>query len=517
VTDFTDDSDRPILQACGIGKRYPGVRALHDVTLRLRAGRLLALLGENGAGKSTLMNVLSGVVVPDSGQLLLDGRPVCFASPRDARAQGIATIFQELSLCPNLSVAENIFLGNEPRTRIGFIDHARMRRDARDLLARMSLDVAPEAPLGSLRVGQQQVVEIARALSVDARVLIMDEPTSALSHAEIEALLTRVADLKRAGVAIVYITHKMEELAHIVDDIAIMRDGNLVAHGEVGAFTSEQVLRHMVGREPTAAHEERARGAAGSLVLKVQGASLPHPTRRGDYLVKDVDLQVSRGEVLGIFGLIGAGRTELLETIFGAHARHACLTLEVNGSAQRFSSPADAIAAGLALAPEDRKLDGLALDMSARQNASLACLRAARRWGLLSPQREAACVSHALDRMGVRGSMQGPVRNLSGGNQQKIILAKWLATRPKLLLLDEPTRGIDINARREIYALIDSHVRDGLAVLLASSDINEILTLSDRILVMCEGRAIAEFDRAAASPEALIAAALPRAAVRAAT
>ena len=339
MTDFTDDPGKPVLQACGIGKSFPGVRALHDVTLRLRAGRLLALLGENGAGKSTLMNVLSGVVVPDRGQILLNEKPVRFASPRDARAHGIATIFQELSLCANLSVAENIFLGNEPRTRLGFIDRPRMHRETRSLLERMSLQVAPDSPLCALRVGQQQVVEIARALSFDARVIIMDEPTSALAHAEIEALLALVADLKRAGVAIVYITHKMEELAHIVDDIAIMRDGQMVAQGEAGAFTSDQILRYMVGREPTATHEQRSRCAADSVVLEVRGACLPHPTRSGDYLVKDVDLQVARSEVLGIFGLIGAGRTELLETLFGAHAHRARLTLAAGGPEHGFASP----------------------------------------------------------------------------------------------------------------------------------------------------------------------------------
>jgi ribose transport system ATP-binding protein len=505
----TDSLNDVVLEARGICKSFPGVRALHDVSLRLRRGRLLALLGENGAGKSTLMNVLAGVIAPDRGEILVDGRSVRFDSPRDARRCRIATIFQELSLSPNLTVAENIFLAHEPKTRWGLIDYPRMHEATRALLVRMSLDVAPDAPLNSLRLGQQQVVEIARALSTNARVLIMDEPTSALSHPEIESLLQLIAELKRSGVAIVYITHKFEELADISDDVAIMRDGALVAEATHGSLSHAQIVRLMVGRDAGSIYQRQTRGASEE-VLRAQGVCLPHPSRRGDYTVNDVDLHVGRGEVLGIFGLMGAGRTELLETVFGMHAKRARLQLAIENRPMLLASPTDAIAAGLALAPEDRKVDGLVLDMSSRENASLACLHGVRRWGLLNSQREAAHVDHVLERINWRGAaLEYPVRNLSGGNQQKIVLAKWLATRPKVLLLDEPTRGIDVNARNEIYALIDELTATGLGVILVSSELPELLALADRIMVMCEGRKTAEFEREAATPELLMHAALP--------
>jgi ribose transport system ATP-binding protein len=507
---MTDSLDLVVLEARGICKEFPGVRALRDVSLRLRRGRLLALLGENGAGKSTLMNVLSGVIAAERGEVLVDGRSVRFRSPRDARHHRIATIFQELSLSPNLTVAENIFLANEPRTRFGLIDYARMHETTQALLGRMSLDVAPEAPVSSLRVGQQQIVEIARALATDARVLIMDEPTSALSHQEIESLMRLIVELKRSGVAIVYITHKFEELAHISDDVAIMRDGALVAEAPYGSLSDAQIVSLMVGREAGTLYQRPAR-EVGEEVLRVRGACVPHPSRRGDYIVHDVDLHVRRGEVLGIFGLMGAGRTELLEAMFGVHARHARLELAIDAQTMRFASPADAIAAGLALAPEDRKIEGLILDMSSRENASLACLHRARRWGLLNKQRETAQIQDVLERIHWRGSaLDHPVRSLSGGNQQKVILAKWLATQPKVLLLDEPTRGIDINARSEIYTLIDELTATGLSVILVSSELPELLALADRIMVMCEGRKTAEFERSAATPQLLLEAALPR-------
>jgi len=510
VTDFTAASSDALLLARGISKTFPGVRALQNVSLRLVAGRLLALLGENGAGKSTLMNVLSGIVIPDEGQILLDGAPIQLSDPRSAKAHGIATIHQELSLCPNLTVAENVFLGCEPRTNAGLIDLDRMRRETAALLKRMNLAVDPHQLLGALRIGQQQVVEIARALSANARIVIMDEPTSALSQSEVDALLERIADLKRSGVAVVYITHKFEELARIVDDIAIMRDGKLVAQGEATSFTTDQILQHMVGRPPSVHQSQRTQDAEKQFVLEARDVRLPHPERKGDWLVDQVSVSVARGEVLGIFGLIGAGRTELLETIFGVHAAAASLNLSIDGKTASFDTPAAAIEAGVALAPEDRKRDGLLLDMDSSDNASLACLRAAKRWGLLSPGREKSLLTGVLERLNVRGSLQAPIRNLSGGNQQKVILGKWLAAKPRVLLLDEPTRGIDINARHEIYQLIEEFLAEGLGIILASSDLNEVLALSDRILVMCEGRAVAEFPRESATARTVLAAALPK-------
>jgi ribose transport system ATP-binding protein len=505
------DAPVPVLAVRNISKEFPGVRALDDVSLQLHPGRVVALLGENGAGKSTLMSILSGVIAPDRGEVKVDGHAVCFGSTRDACAHGIVAIFQELSLIPNLTIAENIFLGREPCNHAGLIDYDRLERDARTLLQRLDMDVPPDTVVGSLRVGQQQVVEIARALSMQPRVLIMDEPTSALAQQEIAALLNLVAELKRSGVAILYITHKLEELTPIADDVEIMRDGRLVAQSAFADITHAEIVRLMVGRDASrfSAH---SRSASEVEVLRVERASLSHPTRRGDYVVRDVSLSVARGEVVGLFGLIGAGRTELLETLFGLHADRAECHMLMAGHPLQVRSPSDAIAAGLALAPEDRKHDGLVLGMSVRENAGLACAKANSQWGLLGPDREAAHVSPLLKQLRLKArSIEEPVVNLSGGNQQKVVLAKWLATQPRVLLLDEPTRGIDVNAKSEIYTLIHELAANGLSVILASSELPEVLAVCDRIVVLCEGRKTGEFTRTDATPELLMKAALPRA------
>jgi ribose transport system ATP-binding protein len=499
-----------LFEALHVCKQFPGVRALDDVSVGTRAGRLLALLGENGAGKSTLMNICAGVLQPDSGELRLDGRTVRFATPRDASSQGISTIFQELSLAPNLTVAENIFLGREPRTRLGLIDYRTLNERAAALLERMKLPVSPRTPLHRLRVGQQQVVEVARAVSTRARVLIMDEPTSALSHQEVDALLELVGELKRDGVAILYITHKLDELEGICDDVAIMRDGRRVAEARFTDVSRREIVRHMVGREASDDRVGKPRRATGAPRLAVDRLSLRHASRRDDYIVRDVSLRVDAGEVVGVFGLMGAGRTELLETLFGAHASRTEGSVSVDGQAVACRSPADAIAAGVVLAPEDRKQDGLLLDMGSRQNAGLPSLADCTRFGLLSRGLETRKVRPWLERIRLRAaSLEQPVGQLSGGNQQKVVLAKWLATQPKVLLLDEPTRGIDIGARSEIYELIDELAGTGLAVLLVSSDLPEVMSLSDRIVVMCEGRKTGEFSREDATADALMHAALP--------
>ncbi len=504
-----DTPDDVVLAASGIVKAFPGVRALDGVSLRARRGRLLALLGENGAGKSTLMNILAGVLRPDAGTIVLDGREVRFASPRDAQRQGIGMIFQELNLVPQLSVAENIFLGREPLTRSGLIDYARLHADTRALLARVDLDVAPETPVSRLRVAQQQVVEIAKALSADVRVLILDEPTSSLSSHEVDVLFTLIGELKRRGVALLYITHKMEELNRIGDDVMVLRDGRHVGEGPLQDFKRDDLIRLMAGREPKEFFQ-RAPADAGAEVFRAEKLSLQTQGAGRKHLLDDVSIDVRRGEVVGLFGLVGAGRTELLEAVFGLHAGRVEGAMFVDGQPVRFASPADAIAAGLALAPEDRKHDGLVLEMSVGANASLASLAQTLRFGLVDPAREEAHVKPFLDRFRVKTpSLDQRIRNLSGGNQQKVILAKWLATRPKVVLLDEPTRGIDINAKREIYAFIDELARAGLGVIVVSSEIPEILALADRLVVLCEGRRTAEFTRAEATPERLLQAALP--------
>jgi len=506
---MTTPVDDTILEAAGIEKSFPGVRALDGVGLRVRAGRLVALLGENGAGKSTLMNVLSGVFPPDAGTIRLDGQPVRFANPREAQARGIGIVHQELNLIPHLSVAENLFLGREPRTRTGLIDFRRLHADTQAVLARLDLKVAPGTLVADLRVGPQQLVEIARAMAEDARVLILDEPTSSLSAHEVEVLFGVIADLKRRGVGLVYITHKFDELAHLCDDVVVMRDGRVVGEAPFRDLTRDAIVRLMAGRESKEVFQKTP-AVPGDELLRVEEVSLPGDGAGRPLLVDKVSFTLRRGEVLGVFGLVGAGRTELLEAIFGVHAGRASGRLAVEGRPTAFRSPADAIAAGLALAPEDRKRDGLVLPMSVAATASLACLHRTLRGGFVSDSQEAAVVTPYIERFQVKTpSLAQLIVNLSGGNQQKVILAKWLATAPKVLLLDEPTRGIDVNAKREIYTFIDDLAQRGLGLIVVSSELPEVLALADRVMVMCEGRKTAEFSRAEATPERVLHAALP--------
>jgi len=498
-----------LLEAKGIEKSFPGVRALSGVGLRVRAGRLVALLGENGAGKSTLMNILSGVFPPDSGTVCLDGRAVRFDNPQQAQAAGIGIVFQELSLIPYLTIAENVYLGREPRNALGLIDYARLHADTTAVLRRLDLAVEPTSLVADLRVGQQQLVEIARALSANARVLILDEPTSSLSAHEVEVLYGVIADLKREGVGLVYITHKLEELPNLCEDVTIFRDGRVVGEAPYADLTRDTIVRLMAGREAKELFQ-KAPGSPGEEILRADRLSLPGAGVGRSFLVDQVSFTLRRGEVLGIFGLVGAGRTELLETLFGLHPDRATGTLAVGGRVVDFASPADAIDAGLALAPEDRKRDGLFLAMSVAANASLASLQRTLRAGFVSESRESAYITPYVERFRVKTpSLDQLIVNLSGGNQQKVILAKWLATAPKILLLDEPTRGIDVNAKREIYAFIDELARAGLGLIVVSSELPEVLALADRVLVMCEGRKTAEFTRAEATPERVLHAALP--------
>jgi ABC-type sugar transport system ATPase subunit len=498
-----------ILEATGIEKSFPGVRALGGVALRVRAGRLVALLGENGAGKSTLMNIISGVFPPDAGVIRLDGREVKFTNPQEAQAAGIGIVFQELSLIPYLTVAENVWLGREPRDAFGLIDYGRLHSDTAGLLRHLDLAVEPAALVADLRVGQQQLVEIARALSANARVLILDEPTSSLSAHEVEVLFGVIADLKRRGVGLVYITHKFEELANVCDDVTIFRDGRVVGEAPFADLTRDAIVRLMAGRESKEIFQ-KGPSVPGAEILRAEDLSLPGDGVGRPFLVDRVSFALRRGEVLGVFGLVGAGRTELLETLFGLHPDRATGILCVEDRPVAFKSPTEAIAAGLALAPEDRKRDGLVLPMSVAANASLASLDRTLHGGFVSEARESAYITPYIDRFRVKTpSLAQLIVNLSGGNQQKVILAKWLATSPKILLLDEPTRGIDVNAKREIYAFIDELARAGLGLIVVSSELPEVLALADRVMVMCEGRKTAEFTRDEATPERVLHAALP--------
>jgi ABC-type sugar transport system ATPase subunit len=500
-----------LLQAVGISKAFPGVKALDDVSLTVRRGRLHALIGENGAGKSTLMNILAGVFPPDAGRIVLEGRTVSFANPRQAQEAGISIIFQELNLVPDLTIAENIFIGREPLNRFGLVDYPRMNREAQALLQELDLDADPRTPVARLRVGAQQVVEIAKAMSFQSRVIIMDEPTSAITEHEIEVLFRLIHRLKQGGVGIIYITHKLDELPKIADDITVFRDGRLMGTREFREVTRDGMIRMMVGRE-LADLFLKTPVAAGEEVLRVNNLSLRHPDRAEDFTVRDVSFAVRRGEVLGIFGLMGAGRTELLQAVFGLYPRTTTGEIQIEGQPVEINSPPAAIAAGLALAPEDRKADGLVPALSVAHNTTLSCLHKTERMGLLQPRLERELVENYTSRLRVKTpSIHQAVVNLSGGNQQKVVLAKWLATDPKVLLLDEPTRGIDINAKREIYTLIDELAHSGLGVVMVSSELPEILGIADRILVLCEGRKTAEFKRGEATEEMIMQAALPAA------
>jgi len=520
-----------VLEARGISKAFPGVKALDGVDLTLRAGRATALLGENGAGKSTLMKILAGVQRPDTGELIVEGQPVSFSNPRQAIDHGIAMIYQELSLVPGLTIAENIFLGREPRRFGKLIDYGEMNRRATEWLELLELDVSPKTLVGRLRVGQQQLVEIARALAGDVRTLIMDEPTSAITEHETEVLFRRIADLKTQGVAIVYITHRLKELEHVADEVAVMRDGRMVGqcHLSLRESTStpetfaerkatldyDEIVRMMAGRDVKTS--VRSSSIANEEALRVENVTLKHSSRPGDFLVDRISFHVRKGEVLGIFGLMGAGRTELLECLFGLHSKTSTGTVFINGLEASIASPSNAIDNGLALVPEDRKHDGLVLSMTVGQNTSLASLNRSERFGFINSRAERQHVKPFVERFRVKTpSLRERIRNLSGGNQQKVILAKWLATGPTVLMLDEPTRGIDVQAKNEIYELINELTAEGLAVVVVSSELPEVMTVSDRILVLCEGRATEEFDREHATEESIMHAALPSVAFRSA-
>jgi len=497
----------PIVAFRGVGKRFPGVVALEGVSFDLAPGECHAICGENGAGKSTLMKLLSGVIADYEGEILVRGVAARFRGTRDAEAAGIAIIHQELNLVEQLSAAANIFLGRERRTPLGLIDDAAMEREAAALLAELECTVDPRTPAGSLRVGDQQLLEIAKAMSLASDVLIMDEPTSALTDAEVARLDRVIARLRSRGVSLLYISHKMDEVFRLADRITVLRDGRVVTTVDRAATTPREITGWMVGRD-IAGHEFHAARSPGQKVLEVRGLTLPWPGHPRGERLHDVSLELRAGEILGVAGLMGAGRTELLETIFGAVEPTWTGEIRLDGRAVRFAHPAEACAAGLARVTEDRKRLGLFPDLDVAANVSLCSLADAVRGGLLSRGREEALVAAPLRETGVK--TPGPhaaITGLSGGNQQKCIIGRWLLVKPRILLLDDPTRGIDVGAKAELYTLIDRLCREGLAVILTSSELPELLTLADRIMVLAEGRVAAEFPRAAATEQAIMEAA----------
>ncbi len=490
----------PLLAVRQVGKQFPGVAALTDVSFDVHPAEVLAIIGENGAGKSTLMKILAGVQAPDRGEIRWRGEPVQFRQVSDAQQAGIALIHQELNLADNLDIGANVFLGREPQ-RWGWIDQREIRRRATELLQRVGLAFDPATSLSRLTLGQQQLVEIAKALAVDARLLIMDEPTSSLSHGETETLFNVVRGLRRQGVSVIYISHRLGEVTELADRCVVLRDGRYVGELERSEISRPRMISLMVGRD-LAAVSERPSVVAGPVALELQQVvTRAHPGEA-------VSLRVHRGEVVGLAGLVGAGRTELLEAVFGTQPAIAG-TISVGGRQISVRHPADAIAAGVGLAPEDRKQFGLLLDEGVDWNTSLPRLDRDC-WGpaLVNERAELRLATESIQRLGTKTpSPWYRTKLLSGGNQQKVVLGKWLATQPTVLLLDEPTRGIDVGAKGEIYRVIDELAQSGLAVLFVSSELEEIRALADRVLVLHEGRIAAELSRSAATEEAIMAAA----------
>jgi len=498
----------PILEVRNISKDFSGVYALKEVHLQIYPGQVTAIIGENGAGKSTLMKIISGVYPEYEGDVLLNGEKVSFKNPKEAGEKGVVIIHQELNLIPHLSITENLFLGNELNNKLGLLDYPRMHKKAKELLKRLHLDIHPSTPLNQLRVGQQQLVEIAKALMLESKVLIMDEPTSAISDSEVELLFKIINELRAKGVAIVYISHKLKELFEIADRYAVLRDGRSMGSGMMKGTTHNQLIQLMVGRDLRNSFQKENRVGTKE-VLRVENLTFRNPENKNDFLVNDVNFSLRKGEILGISGLMGAGRTEVLEAIFGLYPKYVSGQVIVDGKEQHIRHVNDAIAAGIALVPEDRKLQGLILNMNVAKNTSLASLDKISKFNFIDQKKEAELSKQFIKKLNTKvSSSKQSVGKLSGGNQQKVVIAKWLATNPKVLLLDEPTRGIDVGAKSEIYKLISELAAQGMGIVFVSSELPEILAISDNILVLSESKLTAKLTRSEASEEIIMKAAL---------
>lgn len=494
---YEAEGRRAILQVRGISKSFPGVQALQKVDLDLRAGEVHAVCGENGAGKSTLMNILSGGMQPDEGEIRLNDEVVSLASPLDGKRRGILLVHQEISLVPQLTAAENAFLGSLPRTRYGRFDRRRLNREAAELFADIGLDVDPEDVVGDLPLARQQLVEISRALAFKCQVVIFDEPTASLTQGEAELLFANIERLRSRGVAIVYISHKMKEILRIADRVTVLRDGRAVGTVEIADTDEHSITSMMIGRSLTN-YFKRAKPGKGAELLRLEKL-------RVSGFIDEASFSIHEGEVLGLYGLVGAGRSELAEAIFGLRQIEAG-RLFWRGSPRHIASARDAVALGMGFVPEDRKKLGLVGAMGLQQNVSLTLLRQLSRAGVIDRRREADVYAEYATKLAVRAaSPRVPVSTLSGGNQQKIVLAKWLATRPRLLILDEPTRGIDVGAKAEVHALVTRLAEeDGIAILLISSEMPEIMHLSHRILTLSNRTISGEFDAASVTEAAIL-------------
>lgn len=510
IREATKLDRQTVLAVENITKKFAGVVALDDVSLELHEGKVTAVIGENGAGKSTLMKILSGVYQEFEGKILLQGKPVHFSNPREAQNNGIAIIHQELNLISCLSISENIFLGREIITQWGTLNHREMRQKTQSLLDELKLAIDPDTIVSKLKVGQQQVVEIAKALLLDSKIIIMDEPTSAISESEVEVLFDIIGNLQKEGKTIVYISHKLDELFKIADRYIILRDGKKIESGIMEDICHNDIIQKMVGRNIQIVRKKTSEIIPVTL-LSVKDLSLKHAIKSKADVLNGISFHVGKGEIVGIFGLMGAGRTELLETIFGLHAKLSTGKISISLQEVRLKSPIDAIRAGIGLVPEDRKNDGLILGMDIQSNISLPVLNKIEKLGILDNSKESELAETYIQALNIKTSTpKQAARKLSGGNQQKIVLGKWLATDPKILMLDEPTRGIDVNAKNEIYKLILDLADKGLGIIVVSSEIPEILAISDRILVMAEGSLTAEFPASNASEELILNAAIPQ-------
>jgi len=491
----------PIIELRNISKAFPGVQALSDVSFDVFPGEVHALVGENGAGKSTLIKIIAGVYQPDAGTIHFDHQPVQIMNPRHAREMGIAAIYQESSLYNELSVAENIFMGRHPRSsRLGTVDWEAMYREAEAVLNRLGIQMDVRAKVGGLSTANRQRVEMAKALSQQAKVLIMDEPTASLTQHDVEALFSAVRFLREHGVGIIYISHRLEEVFKLADRVTVLRDGHLVDTRPVKEATQSQLVSMMVGRTlDTLFPKEET--VVGPPILRVRNLR-----RRG--LVNDVSFEVRRGEIVGLAGLVGAGRSELAQVLFGIYPAESG-TIEIEGKPVVIREPRQALAMGLAYVPEDRQRQGLILPMTVRDNISLAILETLTRLGFVSDRDEDRIAQAYVERLQIRTpSLQQLAMNLSGGNQQKIVVSKWLASKPRILILDEPTRGIDVGAKAEIHRLMSQLAQQGLGIVMISSELPEILGMSDRILVMRKNTIVGEYLRGQVTQEQIIAAAM---------
>ena len=483
----------PVIELVGVAKRFGAVEALKGVDLALFPGEVHALVGENGAGKSTLVKILAGVHRPDGGLMRMRGAEVVFHGPLDARTHGVAVIHQHPTLFPDLDIAENVFMGRQPRDRAGRIDWRGMYREVGQLLATLGVRLNVRTPVRGLSVADQQLVEIAKALSIDARVLVMDEPTASLSAREVARLFAIVRALRGRGVALLFVSHRLEEVFALSDRITVFRDGAHVVTAPAAELTTEETIRHMVGRKLEALFPKEE-AAIRDVVLEVRGL-----TRAGVF--RDVSFRLRRGEILGLFGLVGAGRTEVARVVFGADRAEAA-EIRIDGRRVVIDSPPTALRHGIGYVPEDRHGQGLILDFPIAANVTLPILPRISRWSLLDRRRERKLATTFAERLQVRAAgLDQAVVALSGGNQQKVVLAKWLATDPKVLILDEPTRGIDIGTKAEVHRIVSHLAAQGMALILISSELPEVLAMADRVLVMHEGRLTGEFERGAADQE----------------